>query len=257
MKIRENGQPETRVEKPKGRMPKWLKAIGVTLLVLVGLVLVFNKQIMEEYVLLTSTPDSYLDVSKEDMAKNAANAGDGNFDSDSAPPVSAANLVSAALDNGTYNVIGGISMPALNINLPIYSDYGDYAMFYGAGALTPDQRMGVGNFAMASHDMWTASQFYSRDTLFSPLQNAENGQDIYLTDKDKVYHYVVSEVKIVAPTAWDEAVEAIQGKTTVTLITCEIESINRILVRGELKDVKDFNDKTAEVFTGEYNDYRP
>ena len=40
--------------------------------------------------------------------------------------------------------------------------------------------------------------------LFSPLDRAEKGMKIYLTDKDKVYSYEITEVKRVTPDRVDE-----------------------------------------------------
>ena len=82
-----------------------------------------------------------------------------------------------------------------------------------------------------------------------------NHYDIYLTDKDKVYHYEIYDIRRVTPDAWDDAVNEIPGRKVVTLITCDTDTTYRILVRGELKDVKPFNDDTAQPFTSELNQY--
>ena len=59
------------------------------------------------------------------MKQNAEKAQtEGNFDSASAVPVSAENIVKAALSNESRPVVGGISVPELGINLPILFDNG-------------------------------------------------------------------------------------------------------------------------------------
>ena len=50
--------------------------------------------------------------------------------------------------------------------------------------MKPDQKMGEGNYSLASHHIFTAEN--ASQMLFSPLVNAKAGK-IYLTDKDKVY----------------------------------------------------------------------
>ncbi len=67
---------------------------------------------MELYVKSQSKPETYLKVKSSDMKQNAKRAQtDGNFDSASAVPVSAENIVKAALSNESRPVVGGISVP--------------------------------------------------------------------------------------------------------------------------------------------------
>ena len=115
--------------------------------------------------------------------------------------------------------------------------------------------MGKGNYVMASHDMWTNADYYSKTLLFSPLKQARNGQDIYLTNKKHVYHYVTYDVERILPTQWNYAVDPIKGKRVVTLLTCDTNDRYRIMVRGELKDVSRFNNTTAKPFNAKFNQY--
>lgn len=257
MQIKNNHEPHEPVKPKKKKRWLWLKIMLISIVVLVAGGMIFNNQIMGYWVKTQTTPANYLKVPKEEMKKNVEVANkEGNFDGDTAVPVSAENLVKAALENKDKPITGGISMPQLGINLPIMADDGDYAMLYGAGPLQPGQVMGEGNYTLASHDMWTNASYYSKTLLFSPLVNAAAGQDIYLTDKDKVYHYVVYDVQRVTPDEWDLAVDEVPGKNVVTLITCDTNDEYRIMVRGDLVDVKPFNDETAVPFTGEQNQYK-
>lgn len=233
-----------------------VKVTSFFLVVGVALGLIFNQQLMAMYVKNHTTPSNYMKVSAEQMKKNAKEKG--NFedgDNHKAVPVSPANLVKAAMSGQSKPVIGGVAVPELGINLPILVDDGDYSMLYGAGPLKPGQVMGEGNYALASHDMWTNVSYYSKDLLFSPLKIAKTGQNVYLTDKDKVYHYVITNVDTISPTDWDSTVNAEPGKKTVTLVTCDTNDAYRIRVRGELKDVKPFDDSTSGPFTGKFNQY--
>lgn len=250
-----NKAKETKTKKTAGQ---WALLVGKVVLIattiLVALGLIFNKQISEFVVKQQSDPSAYMKVSKSQMKKNAQKKG--NFDPDSAVPVSAANLAKAKLAGSSQPVIGAVAMPQLGINLPIMLDDGDYSMLYGAGPILPNQVMGEGNYTLASHDMWTNASYYSKDLLFSPLVRAKVGQDIYITDKNKVYHYVATEQAKIKPTEWDRATAEIPGKKVITLLTCDTNDRFRIMVRGELQDVKDFDDKdAAKPFTGNLNQY--
>ena len=58
---------------------------------------------------------------------------------------------------------------------------------------------------------------------------------IYLTDKNKVYTYVISEVTVVQPTEV-AVVDDTPGKSEVTLVTCtDAEATQRTIVKGVLK----------------------
>lgn len=238
----------------KKRLWFWTKIIGTMMIILIALGLIFNKPLMGLWVKSQTSPNNYLKVSKAQMKKNTQKKG--NFDTNSVAEVSPENLAKAAMSNETSPVTGGISIPQLGINLPIMLDDGDFTMLKGAGPIQEGEVMGEGNYVLASHDMWTNMDYYSKTLLFSPLKQAQKGQDIYVTNKDKVYHYVSYDIRKILPTDWNDATDEIPGKKVITLLTCDTDDKYRILVRGELKDVKPFNDTTAAPFTGEYNAYQ-
>lgn len=254
MKI--NKQTEIKPVQKEAKKHKWLwlKIIGIVIFVLAALGLMFNQQLMGMIIHHQSDSSHYLKVSKTKMKANSKKKG--NFESKSAVPVSPANLAKAVLANQTKPIIGGVAVPAIGINLPIMLDDGDYSMLYGAGPLQANQVMGEGNYTLASHDMWTNASYYSHTLLFTPLKRAQKGQDVYLTDKQKVYHYVIYEISRIRPTEWDSTVNNIPGQSTVTLVTCDTNDSYRIRVRGKLQDVKEYNDTTAVPFTGHVNQYR-
>lgn len=130
MIVKNDRQPNKR----KGIWPKVLIRFGVTLILIISGVLIFNKPLMQVYVKTHSKPQTYLKVKSSEMKKNAEKAKtEGNFDTASAVPVSAENIAKAVLANQSRPVIGGIAVPELGINLPILYDSGDYSMLY----LTP------------------------------------------------------------------------------------------------------------------------
>lgn len=81
-------------------------------------------------------------------------------------------------------VIGGIAIPELGINLPIFKGLGNTELIYGAGTMKEEQVMGgENNYSLASHHIFGITG--SSQMLFSPLERAQNGMSIYLTDKEK------------------------------------------------------------------------
>ena len=151
-------------------------------------------------------------------------------------------------------VIGGIAIPDLKINLPIFKGLDNVGLTYGAGTMKNDQVMGENNYALASHHVFGMTG--SSQMLFSPLERAKEGMEIYLTDKNKVYTYVISEVKTVTP----EHVEVIDnrpGQNEVTLVTCtDAGATARTIVHGTYKGENDFNKtskKIKKAFRQSYN----
>jgi sortase A len=84
-----------------------------------------------------------------------------------------------------------------------------------------------GNAALAGH----------RDTFFRPLQRVRSGDRIVVTTPAAVFHYVVSDLRVVDPT--DTSVLAPTPRSTLTLVTCYPFSYigtapKRFIVRAEL-----------------------
>ena len=116
--------------------------------------------------------------------------------------------------------------------------------------MKPDQKMGEGNYSLASHHIFTAEN--ASQMLFSPLVNAKAGMKIYLTDKDKVYTYEITEVKHVTPDRVDE-IEDREGVKEITLVTCvDYNATERIIVKGDFKEVKAYSE-TSDDILGAFN----
>ena len=92
--------------------------------------------------------------------------------------------------------------------------------------------------------------------LFSPLVNAKAGMKIYLTDKDKVYTYEITEVKHVTPDRVDE-IEDREGVKEITLVTCvDYNATERIIVKGDFKEVKAYSETSDDVLSAFNQPYR-
>lgn len=221
-------------------------------LILLSLALIFNSKIRDIFMVWNTNKYQVSQVSKEKLEENQDT--EGNFDFDSVKAISSEAVLSSQWDSQKLPVIGGIAIPEVEINLPIFKGLDNVNLFYGAGTMKRDQVMGKGNYSLASHHIFTAEN--ASQMLFSPLSHAKNGMKIYLTDKDKVYTYVIHEVKHVTPDRVDE-IDDRSGVDEITLVTCvDYDATERIIVKGDLKEEKDYSQTPEEILTAFNQPYK-
>lgn len=85
-----------------------------------------------------------------------------------------------------YAPIGAFVVPRLDQTIAVMDGLGGNNMYRGASEHYLDQQMGVGNYVLSSHRMYDG-------TLFGRLEDVEVGDEVYLTDYEKVYKYEVNE----------------------------------------------------------------
>ncbi|MBV7391772.1 class A sortase [Enterococcus sp. ALS3] len=225
--------------KTKKKKRNWLLNSFLVLLFIVGLALIFNNQIKDFLIQLNGDRYGISNLDEDQLRKNEnANA---SFDFDAVEPASTEAVLRAQLSNKRLPVIGGIAVPSVGISLPIFKGLSNEALLYGAGTLAEDQKMGKGNYVLASH---RASR---KDLLFTPLENVEAGNIVYITDLKKIYTYKVSLKVRVQPTQV-EYIETTPGKKQITLITCgEMNGVTRIIVQGDLKKTTPIKKATKKM----------
>lgn len=87
--------------------------------------------------------------------------------------------------------------------------------------------MKCGNFCIAGHN---------QDGIFKRLDELEMGDEITMIDKqEQSVNYKVTEIASTEPTDL-ELLRKTEGKTQITLITCENYSTKRLIVRAEKMD---------------------
>lgn len=238
--------------KNKKRKYNWLLNTFIVLLFIVGLVLIFNKPIRNMMIATKSNHYQLQNVSKEKIEKNKK--ADVSFDFAAVKSVDFQSVLSNQFDSQPLPVIGGIAIPELNINLPIFKGVGNTSLLYGAGTMKGDQVMGEGNYTLAGHNMTGFTSDLS--ILFTPLEKAKAGMSIYVTDKNNVYQYKIDKIDVVTP----EHVEVLNdtpGKKEITLVTCaDAEATHRIIVHGTFVDEKAYDkvtDSVKNAFEKKYN----
>lgn len=220
-------------------MKKILVNTGLLLLLLIGLALVFNNQIKYFLIGWNSARHNTQNMSADDLARN--NLSDQPFDFEAVNLVSTESVIQAQFNTANLAVIGAIAVPDLEVHLPIFRGVSNIALLYGAGTMKPDQVMGQGNYALASH------RVNDPNLLFSPLQRAEVGQMIFITDLQNIYQYKTIDVRRVTPDHV-EVIDDVPGKKLITLVTCnDAQARARVIVTGELVKSRPVNEATQEM----------
>ena len=226
--------------------------IIATLLIIVALALIFNSSIRNMIMVWHTNRYQVSNVSKDKITQNKKAKTSFNFDK--VKSLSTEDVINAQWKAQQLPVIGGIAIPELEMNLPIFKGLNNVNLYYGAGTMKRDQVMGEGNYSLASHHIFGVDN--ANKMLFSPLDNAKNGMKIYLTDKNKVYTYEIREVKRVTPDRVDE-VDDREGVNEITLVTCEdLAATERIIVKGDLKETKDYSQTSDEILTAFNQPYK-
>lgn len=222
-----------------GRIKNWLVNLALLLLLLIGLALVFNNQIRSFFMAQRTAQYELTNVSQATIEKNEKK--EASFDFDAVQPISTQAVLEAQLSNKALPVIGGVAIPSVSINLPIFKGVSNEALLYGAGTFSPSQQMGEGNYALASH------RTDRQDLLFTSLDQVETGAVVYLTDLKTIYTYRVYRKARIQPTQV-EILDDVPNKKIVTLITCgELTGETRIVVQGELEATTAIADATKDM----------
>lgn len=199
--------------------------IGI-LLILVALVMFAMDPLKNYLIKKESAANQVGNLTREEILRNQQ--ADVTYDFSDIQNIDALEVISDSVNPNHLPVIGGIAIPSLGVNLPIYKGVSNEGMYKGAGTLTPDQRMGESNYPIASHHS------IDQNLLFAPLLRAELGQIVYLTDLETIYEYKIDFIESVAP----ERVDLIQPteEPILTMITCDYGLVNRFVVRASLVD---------------------
>ncbi|EHJ55969.1 sortase [Streptococcus urinalis FB127-CNA-2] len=237
----------------KSKVWNFLRWLLVVILLTIGLALIFNKSIRNTIIAHNTNKYQVSKVSKKTLDKNKKTKTTYNFSS--VKSVSTDSVLEAQMNSQQLPVIGGIAIPEVNINLPIFKGLGNTELTYGAGTMKENQIMGgENNYALASHHIFGITG--ASDMLFSPLEKAKVGMKIYLTDKDKVYTYDISKVNAVTP-EHVEVIDDTPGVSEVTLVTCtDAEATERIIVHGTLTKTESYTKASKEIkkaFDTSYN----
>lgn len=127
-------------------------------------------------------------------------------------------------------VMGMLTVPSINIKLPIYHGIGDKALSQGCGHVE-QTALPVGG--KGEHTVLAAHRGLANARLFTDLDKVKKGDKFYLSILGHTLAYEVDQIKVVLPDN-TKYISAVPGKDYVTLLTCTPYAINthRLLVRG-------------------------
>lgn len=160
---------------------------------------------------------------------------DAEFKYEAIEDVSPSNVIFGTINFDKKNIIGQLSIPDLDLDLPLLKGVTNSNLAVGVTTMRGDQIMGQGNYPISGHNM------KNKDLLFGSLMDIAVGTHVYMTDKNTVYEYKIYENVVVEDTAMymleDRQAEK-REKPIISLMTCYISSKTgkRFFALGELVD---------------------
>lgn len=207
-------------------------AIAVSVIAfLFGLLVFFSPNIGQH--LIKSKASKEISISHVEMKKNLQQKGE--FIPEDVRPLTTTELLANQFSKADLPGIGIISIPDINLELPVFNGITYETMMYGAGTAKPNQQMGKGNYTLASHTIFNSfNGSIITNLLFGNLIYAQIGQSIFLTDKDKIYEYKIDNIYKV-DVSQGNIIEDHKDKKEITLYTCTtLTGDERLVVHGTL-----------------------
>ena len=246
-----NSQNEN--SKEKQRKIKKISIISIAVAFFIGVGLVLYQPIMNNLVapkMLDTAVNEAFALESDDLKKNEdelqklvlndKNKMDEFFGFED---VKLLNTFKPNLTIQTKNVVGGIYIPDVNINLPILYGSTNANLNVGATTMKPIQKMGEGNYALAGHNA------RNKSILFAGLKylKIKKQPKVYVTDKNKLYEYTLTSSKVVKPTKV-EVIDDVKNKRIITLVTCNAwDGSDRLILQGELTAVIDYDKADTSI----------
>lgn len=173
------------------------------------------------------------DISYEDILENEETEVEFNFDA--VEDVGATSVIFSSMNIDAKNIIGQLSIPDLDMELPLLKGTTNANLSAGAATMKDGQIMGEGNYSISGHNM------KNKDLLFGNLMAIELGTTVYITDKNQIFEYDIYDIVVVPDTALymiEDTEAEKKGKPIISLMTCYHTSSTgkRFFALGELTD---------------------
>lgn len=135
---------------------------------------------------------------------------------------------------GVGEAMGYISIPSIDVELPIYEGTTEAVLLKGVGHMT-ESSYPLGG--LDTHSVLTGHRGLASAVLFTNLDRMEPGDLFFLHVLDEELAYRVDEITVILPEETD-SLAIIPGGDYCTLVTCTPLGINshRLLVRGVRTD---------------------
>lgn len=143
------------------------------------------------------------------------------------------------------DVMGIVSIPCIDVELPIYHGTSEEVLEKGVGHLEGTSfPVGGGS----THAVLTGHTGLSSAKLFTDLAQLEEGDLFFVTCLNRKLAYEVDQILVVEPSD-TKALSIVDGKDYCTLVTCTPYGVNshRLLVRGERTEYVEDEVEAIEV----------
>lgn len=150
----------------------------------------------------------------------------------------------ACLNLAGDGMMGYVEIPKINIKIPIYHTVAEAVLEKAAGHLEGSSLPCGG---VSSHTVISAHRGLPSASLFTDLDQLEEGDHFLLYVLDDVLCYEVDKISVVEPSD-TEPLQVEEGKDFATLLTCTPYGVNshRLLVRGHRVEYEPEMQKTIE-----------
>lgn len=144
------------------------------------------------------------------------------------------NKLDKAKSRTKYNngeMLGYISIPKINLELPIYEGTAETVLYKGVGRFKDYSLI---NGETGNHTVLTGHSGYNTATLFDDLDLLEVKDVFYIHYYDEIHKYIIDSINIVKPDKGDSHFRPAENYAYCTLVTCTPKFVNshRLLVRG-------------------------
>ncbi len=226
--------------KKRGKIVSTIITVALILFLVVGLGVIFypaisdwwnslhaSKAISEYMVAVENVDNSELEkMIAEASAYNQKLYGNQTFEVEDEDYLKYEKL----LDISGTGIMGYISIPSIDVNLPIYHGTSDEVLQIAAGHLVGSS-LPVGG--ESTHSIISGHRGLPSAKLFTDLDKLVVGDTFVITILNETLTYRVDQIKVVVPEDTSE-LAITKGKDYCTLVTCTPYGINthRMLVRG-------------------------
>lgn len=209
-----------------------MKKVISGLFILVGALFLMTPFITEKIVEAKKPKISLESLPIETIKENLANEESIDFQYEEIEDINIGSVIKSAFEENTDSLIGILLIPSLDINLPIYKGVNDSNLMRGVSTMKPDQKMGLNNYSLAGHNM------KNKSLLFGSLMDIEEGAQVYMSDGQYIYEYIIEKNEIVADTSLEMIDIDRYDHASISLMTCygTSKSGKRFFSIGKLVD---------------------
>lgn len=145
-------------------------------------------------------------------------------------PESLSGEYEATLDVSGTGIMGVVTIPKINVELPIYHTTSESVLQIGAGHLEGTSFPIGGE---STHAVVSGHRGLPSSRLFTDLDKLEEGDVFSFTVLDQTVTYQIDQIRIVEPKEVED-LQIVDGQDLATLFTCTPYGINshRLLLRG-------------------------